>query len=341
MKDDSLIFRKKVRASEIANQFPAVWHDDYKKRLFDISCPEGCKHSGEIQISRWSVLPLPESVSFEPGATEFIFRNDTFQYDLNSDENAVEWYLNFADGDLFCAYGSELMAQDEHQVAEHPILGSVREMLFSLSETDRRYDPCTRDYDRSDHNPPTPITIMGAERRIIIDTSANVEQGRPDGLYGYLFGTTPWEIIEKAVKRLDKPTITNIIAMEAFSGGQGSYTLEQITDIFQTAYTGFAAARTESQAGAGKGAKVRIHTGNWGTGAYGGNKVLMAYLQFLSAAAAGIDALVFHSPSDDSCRKAYQLFEGSISAGQSEINLTKILHELVDKRFQWGESDGN
>jgi len=341
MKDDNLIFRKKIRAAEIFRQYPAIWHDDYKKRLFDISCPAGCKHSGEIQISRWSALPLPESFSIDAASTEFIFREDTFQYEVDSDENSIEWYLNFADGDLFLAYGSELMAQDEHQVAEHPILGSVREMLFSLSETDRRYDPCTRDYTRMDHRPPTPITIMGAERRIIIDTSANAEQGRPDGLYGYLFGSTPWEIVEKAVTRIDKPTKSNIIAMEASSWGTGSYTLEQITDVFQTAYTGFSAAKAESQASAGAGIKTIIHTGNWGTGAYGGNKVLMAYLQFLSAAAAKIDALVFHSPADDSCRKAYQLFEESISSGQSEINIAKLLQELVDKRFQWGESDGN
>jgi hypothetical protein len=341
MKDDNLIFRKKVSASEIVGQYPAIWHDDYKKRLFDISCQDGCEHSGEIQISRWSVLPLPESVGIEAASTEFIFREDTFRYEVNSDENSVEWYLNFADGDLFLAYGSELMAQDEHQVAEHPILGSVREMLVSLSETDRRYDPCTRDYTRSDHNPPTPLIIMGAERRIIIDTSANIEQGRPDGLYGNLFRAASWDVIEKAVRRLDSPTITNIIAMEAPSGGRGSYTLEQITDIFQTAYTAFSAARSESQACAGGGAKTQIHTGNWGTGAYGGNRILIAYLQFLSAAAAKIDILVFHSLDGESCREAYQLFVSSVSSTDSEILVSKLLEELVDKGFQWGESDGN
>jgi hypothetical protein len=341
MKDDNLIFRKKINASEIAKQFPAIWHDDYKKRLFNISCPGECKHSGEIQISRWSALPLPESLSIEADATEYIFRKDTFQYEVNSDENSVEWYLNFADGDLFLAYGSELMAQDEHQVAEHPILGSVREMLFSLSENDRIYNPCTRDYTRSGHYPPPPILIMGAERRMIIDTSANVEQGRPDGLYGNLFSAASWKTVEKAVRRLDRPTVSNIIAMEAPSGGKGNYTLEQIFDVFQTAYTAFSAARTESRVCAPANAKVEIHTGNWGTGAYGGNKVLMAYLQFLSAAAAKIDTLVFHSLDSVSSKKAYQLFVNSISSNQSELNILKILEELADKGYQWGESDGN
>lgn len=341
MKDENLIFRKIVSTSKIVEQHPAIWHDKYKKRLFDISCPRGSKHSGEIQVSRWNALPLPESVSIDGVITEFIFRQDTFQYEAGSDENLVEWYLNFADGDLFLSYGSGLMAQDEHQVAEHPILGSVREMLASLSETNRIYDPCTRDYTRSDHNPPTPILIMGAQRRIIVDTSANIEQGRPDGLYGNLFSAASWETIEKAVKRIDSPTITNIIAMEAPSSGKGRYTLEQIIDVFQTAYTAFSAARTESRACEGEGAEIKIHTGNWGTGAYGGNKILMAYLQFLSAAAANIDTLVFHSRDNISCQEAYQLFAGRLESSKPEMNVMKHLKELAGMGFQWGVSDGN
>jgi len=53
----------------------------------------------------------------------------------------VEWYLNFADGDLFFHYGSKLRAQDEHQVAEHPILASVKEMLEELATENSDYMP--------------------------------------------------------------------------------------------------------------------------------------------------------------------------------------------------------
>ena len=67
----------------------------------------------------------------------------------------------------------------------------------------------------------------------------------------------------------------------------------------------------------------------------------MAYLQFLSAAAAKIDTLVFHSLDSKSCQKAYQLFVSKIDSCQSEINVMKLLKELVDIGFQWGESDGN
>jgi hypothetical protein len=43
----------------------------------------------------------------------------------------VEWHVNFADPNLFYAYGSVFFAQDEIQVAEHPILGSLREAIVA------------------------------------------------------------------------------------------------------------------------------------------------------------------------------------------------------------------
>jgi hypothetical protein len=341
MTDANLVFKKIISASELAKQYPSVWQDDYKRRLFNISCPEGCVHSGELRITRWNAWPLPEILRNEDISTDFVFRNDTFQYETNSDDNRITWYLNFADGDLFLSYGSELMAQDEHQVAEHPILGSVREMLSTMSETDPAYEPCTRDYNKTGYYPPTPILIMGAERRLVIDTSANPDEGRPDGLYGNLFRATPWETIEKVVRRLDPPTVTNIIAMEAPSRGKAEYTLDQVTDTFRTAFSAFTAAKIESMAVAGEGCEVEIHTGNWGTGAYGGNKVLMAYLQLLSAAAAKVDRLVFHSQDGAHYHEAQKIFADSFETDRPGIELANHLKELADMRFQWGVSDGN
>lgn len=41
----------------------------------------------------------------------------------------VDWHINFADFHLFGFYEGGLFAQDEMQVAEHPILGSIRDYL--------------------------------------------------------------------------------------------------------------------------------------------------------------------------------------------------------------------
>ena len=46
--------------------------------------------------------------------------------------NAVEWHVNFADPLLFGAYGTAFFAQDEIQVAEHPALAALHEVLAAL-----------------------------------------------------------------------------------------------------------------------------------------------------------------------------------------------------------------
>ena len=52
-----------------------------------------------------------------------------YQYKPSTDAKEVEWYINFADSSLFFAYGTALFAQDEMQVAEHPSLASLRELM--------------------------------------------------------------------------------------------------------------------------------------------------------------------------------------------------------------------
>ena len=42
-------------------------------------------------------------------------------------------------------------------------------------------------------------------------------------------------------------------------------------------------------------ARVVVHTGHWGCGAFGGNRVLMALLQVVAARMAGLERLVFHA----------------------------------------------
>jgi len=44
---------------------------------------------------------------------------------------------------------------------------------------------------------------------------------------------------------------------------------------------------------------VIIHTGNWGTGAFGGHKVLMALVQLIAAHQARVDKIIFHTYAPD------------------------------------------
>jgi len=142
--------------------------------------------------------------------------------------------------------------------------------------------------------------------------------------------------------------IVNLIAMAALGYGNGSYTFEQIVDIYTTAYTSFNAARIESVLSANNGnvtgdkkPKVVIHTGNWGTGAFGGNKQLMAIIQLAAAWQARVDKLVYHT-FDGSGTQGYQ--QGlKILETEFKDNMTteEFLKKLVGRGFQWGVSDGN
>src|SRR5262249_9367407 len=90
-------------------------------------------------------------------------------------------------------------------------------------------------------------------------------------------------------------------------------------------------------------ATVTVHTGHWGTGAFGGNKVLMATLQMLAARIAGIDALVFHTfdaLGTEAWVAADRLARELFPSGTAP-EVVDVLGRLHAMRFAWGVSDGN
>jgi len=273
---------------------------------------------------------MPLQASFAPGrAAGHVVRHDGF-YDYRpvlSAPGAIEWHVNFADPHLFFAYGGPLFAQDEIQVAEHPILGSLREALQAYCET-----ALTVEQGR-----PTPVLVAGVERRCHVATDPNPAEGRPRGLYGNEFGRAPAEVVRRATKRIEPPTTTNVIAMAAPSGGYGRYSREQIAHVLTTAWTGFRAAVLESGIG-----PVAIHTGFWGCGAFGGNRVLMAMLQVIAAGAAGVDRLVFHAPGDSGAAaldSALRVIRETFSG--EPVSDADLVRRIAAMGFGWGESDGN
>ncbi len=176
-------------------------------------------------------------------------------------------------------------AQDEIQVAEHPVLGSLREALIADGQPST-----TRENGR-----PTPVLVMGAERRVSIATAPGAGNGGPSWLYGgKALAAASAAAIRQATTRIDPPTISNILAIAAPYGGHGRYQREEIGVALSTAYSGFRAALLESRRSAGADALVVIHSGFWGCGAFGGNRVPMILLQVLAAQMAGVTRLVFH-----------------------------------------------
>ncbi|KAJ4460462.1 putative Tyrosyl-tRNA synthetase [Paratrimastix pyriformis] len=313
---------------DLLSQYPPRVSHPYKEWLFERALRTPPYHLGEIKITKYLAGLLPPNL---PPPLPVEIREDVFDYECPS-PTSTPWYLNFADSSLFCAYGSGLFAQDEMQVAEHPLLASVREAMRALSQRDQAFSATTRNRDGA----PTPVLISGVQRRVVVHTNPDADQGRPGGLYGNAFTRAPLPVVKRACEFLEHPTTTNLICIEAPSGGWGLYKEEEIRDILRTAYTGFAGARHETPPGV----QVVVHTGNWGTGAYGGNKVLMALLQILAARMAGVDKIVGHTfAAMFTCAWEEALRE----AATFEAGLTpdEIVARVAAKHYRWGQSDGN
>lgn len=322
------IVRHAFDAAALCAAFPPRFTHPHKQLVHSLACPPNRPPRGTIVHSRWRAAPLPEVTPAAAPAHEM--REDVFGYEP-SPAGAVEWYLNFADPHLFFAYGGSLLAQDEHQVLEHPALGSLCEHL--RASADPRFRPVTWEDGAA-----TPVLVRGVERRCALATDPDPLEGRPLGLYGNRFARAPEDAVRRALTVLDPPTISNILAMAAPPGGSGPYEEHEIRGILVTAYTGFRAARLESDA-----ARLVVHTGHWGTGAFGGNKVLMTMLQLLAARLAGVDGLVYHT-FDSTGSAAFAEGEQRLRAvapGGAERGVDELVRAIRGMAFVWGVSDGN
>lgn len=272
-----------------------------------------------MEVSRWEEKDLPQA--YNPAhILKLEGRPDVFDYAPNPEQ--VDWHLNFAHHDLFCAYGRAPFAQDEIQVAEHPALASLREALL-----DSELPPST-----VEHGGPTPILITQVPRLASI---------RTDAIYGASFSRASEAQIDSSVEPLRPPTRSNILAMEAPFGARGPYRSMQIDYILNTAFTGFSAAREASVRLPGA-PKVVIHTGFWGCGAYGGHRVLMPALQIIAARLAGVQSLVFHAfdPAGLSAFEKARTLVDKLGA-QGKLKLSKLRSMILAEGFEWGRPDGN
>lgn len=323
------IIRREFAAQELVRTYPPQAHHRNKRIVYEMTCPPGATHAGTLAFSRWRPLPLPEMLVRDPGKPVFELREDFFTYDPPQD-GWIDWHLNFAHYDLFSFYGGALFAQDEMQVAEHPGLASLRHGLIAAGVAPLAVE----------NGLPTPALVMDVERRCSIATEPNAAKGRPHGLYGNHFAPASAAAIRRATRLLEPPTRSNIIAMEAPAYGSGPYAREQVEFIWSTAYTGFAAAVQESRRVGGQEMRVAIHTGYWGCGAYGGNRVLMPLLQLIAASSLDLDLLVFHAgPDSTGYREAKQLLETLLPANEP-VATAALLAKILQREFYWGIGDG-
>jgi hypothetical protein len=345
--DNEPLERLTFDAATLMREHPPKFRHRNKTAVYDIACPAGFRTAGTITYSRWWAMRLPRVIDLSKRATVDV-RPDVYDYaPVDDAEASVEWYVNFADPQLFFGYGTRLFAQDEIQVAEHPALACLREVLVAGGQKAVTVEA----------NIPTPVVIRGVERRVKVNTAPDSGQGRPDGLYGNRFGDADVETIQRATSAIDPPTTTNLIAMAAPHGGVGPYRWDDINAVLTTAYTGFRAAVIESTSAGGPAAKAVVHTGFWGCGAFGGNRTMMVMLQLMAAHLAGVHRFVFHAVDTvgaDQAEDAVALLDrNAMQRGllRTVLNVTSIddermalgiiLRKIELLSLQWGESDGN
>jgi hypothetical protein len=310
------IERHEFDAAELCEaEPPRVTHRN-KATLLELAYSKG-PASGRLGFTRWSKSRPPPRLP-ETRARVHV-RPGVFPY-AESDASTLRWHMNFADKHLFGYYAGGLFAQDEIQVAEHPALASLRQRLTALGRP-----PVT-----VEQGSPTPALVTNVERRCAVDTR---------GIYGNSFGMASRERVIGATRVLHPPTRSNILAIEAPKLGRGLYTLGTLESALATAYSGQLALRQES-ARIAPAARTELVTGFWGCGAFGGNRVVMIALQIVAAHLAELDDLVFHTVDSGSAEaeEALALVEECF-APSSELD--SGLDALLEREYEWGESDGN
>jgi hypothetical protein len=319
-------------AATLVAEHPPVWRNENKQILYGIGCPPDSVHQGQIGFTRWGAMSLPTTAAHARVGPVLSLPGFYHYTSVLDPTEAIEWHVNFADPHLFVAYGGPLFAQDEIQVAEHPALGALKEALEAAGVRSTTLD----------HNGPTPVLVTGVERRVSIRTGPNAGAGRPRGLYGNEFARADPGAIRAAATRIDPPTISNLIAMSAPPGRSGVYGGDLIESILTTAYTGFRAAVLESAWLRGQEALVAVHTGYWGCGAFGGNRVLMALLQLVAAEMAGLDRIVFHTggPGGEAPFEEASRILLDMSSGERLVT-GDLVDQVAGMKFMWGVSDGN
>jgi hypothetical protein len=324
--------RREFDAESLMRDHPPRMRDPNKRLVLSIACPAGTAGEGPIGYSRWPEMPMPPLSDAPRSADLLTVRDGFFSYvPLLEPGAAIEWHVNFADPDLFGFYGSRAFAQDEMQVAEHPILGSLREAIPALG-----LRPVTVEHGRA-----TPVLVTGAQRRVRVATEPNDAEGRPHGLYGRNFPAASPEAVRRAVAVLQPPTISNILAIAAPAYGRGRYVAADVEAALAAAFSGFRAAILESARMAGPEKPVVVHTGFWGAGAFGGDAALMSLVQLLAARMAGLSHVV-HYAGSPSRRPSLDAALGRLAEMASRtLAPQELVDAIVAMGFSWRGGDGN
>ena len=237
----------------------------------------------------------------------------------HSTKTATVFHVNFADPSLFQYWRSGLFAQDEIQVAEHPFLAAWQDLLS-------RANSPVLELNIANHE----IAILrSVDRYGQIDTS---------GIYGNAFQQTPVSILERKTQA-DFMGVTHLISMAARrvdDRREGEvYARQDIEYHLMTAITAFLGARHETMD-----TDLIVHTGKWGTGAFGNNPLMIAMIQIFAAHVARVDQLVYNTFQQESdTALALQKVEDFFTATGPKT-IFSFLDYMDSLRLTYGRGNG-
>jgi len=319
-----LLARREWSIGELASAHPTAWTNDNKRAVAEHLAARHGVPEGDIQVSRWEANALPSVVPDHAASVVVEARPGFFDYR----GDASNWWLNFADANLFGYGDGPLLAQDELQCLEAPALLNVRDAMRAQSAVDSGLRPQTARSGKA-----TPVLVHGAPRLATLRTTPTATL--PSGLYGNNFARAERAHVLAALDVLPHPSPINVLAIAAPPWGEGAYTRGQVVEVLMTAYTGFRAAALESQDNA------TINTGWWGCGAFGGDRVFMGAAQVIAARLAGVSRISLWTavPEDpDSARAAIEIGLAESPVGRP---VNEVIEGLCSRGFIWGVGNGS
>ncbi|ORX88894.1 hypothetical protein K493DRAFT_341000 [Basidiobolus meristosporus CBS 931.73] len=369
--EDHLIISEYIAANELYTIYPPKFTNKTKLAVFNqFSSKTHQPGDWIVEISRWSPpKALPSRAFYQDAGYSLKIRLDEDYLTSPTDPKGCTWRVNFSNGQLLGNYGELEPSTGELQVLEYPLLGSVRELLLQRSKKLPNLAPQTFAAGSTDEMPceSTPILIQDIPQ--MCEFSIPEEPGSPHqpDQHKHLASLSTSKIL-KMFKPCTSTNRSNFISMASPPEGHNAYDIETIRTALTTAYCSFAAARYQSyqkcgytpdyddfpeeDANPSNRPYIIIHTGAWGAGRRGGNRVLMHLIQMLAARLAGVDRIVFHSCQKENTEaflEAERLYdtvwsrfvstpsENVESSDESSDSIVDIIVSL--KEFLWQNSD--
>lgn len=254
-------------------------------------------------------LPIfPSESSFSVSSVKGGFCYPESRFDVQLNRDIMHWTANFADPNLFGYCFTSLFAQDEMQVAEHPALAHFKSLCPDAQLNNDQI-----------------ALFTDVERLGAIDST---------NIYGRNFPNATKDTLDKAVKRLDPPTLSNIFAFAAPRAEKEGdpYSYDNLEKLFFRAYLAFKSIKINY--GADK--RIHIHTGNWGAGAFGNCPKTVALLQIAAARLAKVDQVVYYRMNfENSLEEAIELWK-NIGNTHKNFTVQQFLQHLADNAMNYG-----